>query len=99
MALLFTAVDRAATIGSGHSSRLSTDAACETAQSKLTPYRLTGGAGKLRGVNRGVRLHLVQLDDGSPIQPGNDHFVGNFDAGKIAIVGVIDLHRREADRR
>src|SRR6266849_9279507 len=56
-------------------------------------------SGELRGVNRDVRLHVAQLELRSPVQPRDGPAKRHPDAGDLAIIRVVNLRDKAADRR
>src|SRR5439155_24942394 len=50
-----------------------------------------GWFGELRGINRGIGLHLGQLDGILAVQPGDDEFIRQLDSGNVAIISEVNL--------
>src|SRR6185503_4100793 len=68
-------------------------------QRRPGPWRRHGRPGELRRPDTDVGLHLAQLDRRSAVGPGDDAAERHLDPGDVAVVGIVDLRRNDADRR
>src|SRR5258705_359691 len=53
---------------------------------------------ELRRRDAHVRLDLAELDRRAAVGPGNHSLERHFHAGDVAVIGIVDLRRDDADR-
>src|SRR5205823_2655972 len=65
----------------------------------LARRRRWGRFGEFCRVNRSVRLHVAELNDGPPVEPGHGPVKWHLHSGDFSIVTIIDLCGNAPDPR